>query len=159
MPAYIYRQTETNPNLYTVGHYDPEGNWEPESDHSKSEDAAARVRYLNGGTTESQADSHEAAPGLDHTASARGYTYKSRVLFNAALDAPRSEQPGTLTQSAHALHMATAHAAVAQAQALERIATALEKLLVTPKLLANTDADDDDAGSWGEYKHFRDRNR
>jgi hypothetical protein len=35
--------------LYTVGHYDPSGKWIAESDHSDGEEAAKRVRYLNGG--------------------------------------------------------------------------------------------------------------
>ena len=51
---WLYRQTETPaespPNgLFTVGFYDPEGKWEPESDHHDAEAAAERVRYLNGG--------------------------------------------------------------------------------------------------------------
>lgn len=37
-------------NLWTVGFYDPEGKWNPESDHSQKEYAAARVHYLNGGS-------------------------------------------------------------------------------------------------------------
>lgn len=44
---YVYKETE--PGLWTVGFYDPKGKWEPESDHDTSEDAAKRVRYLNGG--------------------------------------------------------------------------------------------------------------
>ena len=34
---------------YTVGFYDPNGEWIPESDHADSEAAAKRVHYLNGG--------------------------------------------------------------------------------------------------------------
>lgn len=37
-------------DLYTVGFYKPDGEWEPESDHSTTEEAAKRVHYLNGGT-------------------------------------------------------------------------------------------------------------
>ncbi len=37
-------------SLYTVGFYDPEGEWQPESDHDNKEDAAKRVHYLNGGS-------------------------------------------------------------------------------------------------------------
>jgi hypothetical protein len=39
-------------DLYTVGHYDPNGSWIPESDHNTTEEAAARVHYLNGGKGE-----------------------------------------------------------------------------------------------------------
>ena len=45
---YVYIKSE--PGLWTVGHYDPSGKWEPESDHDNTEAAAARCHYLNGGT-------------------------------------------------------------------------------------------------------------
>ncbi len=51
---YVYEQTEfagrdgaTN-HLWTVGYYDPTGQWHSESDHSDPEEAAARVAWLNG---------------------------------------------------------------------------------------------------------------
>jgi hypothetical protein len=51
MSNYVYKETEHNSwgSLYTVGYYDPQGNWHPESDHDSKADAAARVHYLNGG--------------------------------------------------------------------------------------------------------------
>lgn len=45
---YVYKQTETSPDLFTVGFYTPEGTWEPDSDHGEREKAANRVAYLNG---------------------------------------------------------------------------------------------------------------
>ena len=48
---YVYIQSE--PGLWTVGFYSPEGEWMPESDHSSPQQAAERVRYLNGGKPES----------------------------------------------------------------------------------------------------------
>jgi len=51
--SYVYKMTE--PGLYTVGFYDPNGKWIPESDHSQKDGktgrelAADRVHYLNGG--------------------------------------------------------------------------------------------------------------
>lgn len=45
---YIYIETE--PGLWTVGHYDPTGKFIPESDWPAMDDAANRVHYLNGGT-------------------------------------------------------------------------------------------------------------
>ncbi len=45
---YVYINTE--PSLWTVGFYDPNGRFEPESDHSSTKEAAERVHYLNGGT-------------------------------------------------------------------------------------------------------------
>ena len=47
MSNYVYKRTE--PGLYTVGYYAPDGTWEPESDHSDREEAAKRVHWLNGG--------------------------------------------------------------------------------------------------------------
>jgi hypothetical protein len=43
---YVYINSE--PQLWTVGFYDPSGKWQPESDHDTSEAAAERVHYLNG---------------------------------------------------------------------------------------------------------------
>ena len=43
---YVYRQTE--PGLYTVGYYDPQGKWNSESDHESRNEAIVRVNYLNG---------------------------------------------------------------------------------------------------------------
>jgi hypothetical protein len=45
--TWVYLQSE--PGLWTVGFYRPDGRWEPESDHSTREAAAERVHYLNGG--------------------------------------------------------------------------------------------------------------
>lgn len=47
MADWVYKRTE--PQLWTVGFYTPDGKWEPESDHSSDAEAAARVHYLNGG--------------------------------------------------------------------------------------------------------------
>lgn len=44
---WIYIQSE--PSLFTVGFYKPNGEWESESDHVTREQAANRVHYLNGG--------------------------------------------------------------------------------------------------------------
>lgn len=43
---YVYIKSE--PGLWTVGFYDPAGEWQPESDHTSSEKAAERVAWLNG---------------------------------------------------------------------------------------------------------------
>ncbi len=39
---------------FTVGFYDPDGKWHPDSDHDTSDEAAKRVAYLNGGTTQGE---------------------------------------------------------------------------------------------------------
>lgn len=46
---WVYISSE--PDLYTVGFHHPDGKWEPESDHASSEEAAQRVRWLNGGSS------------------------------------------------------------------------------------------------------------
>lgn len=45
--SYVYIKSE--PGLWTVGFYSPDGEWHPESDHTSTEEAAKRVYYLNGG--------------------------------------------------------------------------------------------------------------
>lgn len=47
--AWVYRWLPAS-GVYTVGFYDPDGEWHPESDHTLAHEAAARVHYLNGGT-------------------------------------------------------------------------------------------------------------
>ena len=46
--SWVYLKSKGE-ELWTVGFYKPDGKWEPESDHGTSEEAAARVHYLNGG--------------------------------------------------------------------------------------------------------------
>lgn len=54
--CWVYIQTErwtdedgTPHSLFTVGFYDPNGRFQPDSDHSRREDAARRCNFLNGG--------------------------------------------------------------------------------------------------------------
>jgi hypothetical protein len=44
--SYVYIRSE--PCLWTVGFYAPDGKWHPDSDHDDSEAAARRVAWLNG---------------------------------------------------------------------------------------------------------------
>lgn len=43
---FVYIKSESN--LWTVGHYAPDGKWVPESDHADKDEAAERVAWLNG---------------------------------------------------------------------------------------------------------------
>lgn len=52
--SYVYIQSE--PTLWTVGHYDPAGKWHPVSDHDSPGEAGERVCILNGGTSVVDAD-------------------------------------------------------------------------------------------------------
>lgn len=45
--AWVMKRTE--PGLWTVGYYAPDGEWEPEFDYGSKDEAAGRVHYLNGG--------------------------------------------------------------------------------------------------------------
>jgi hypothetical protein len=48
--AYVYIQSEFGEYpLWTVGFYNPSGEWDSESDHGSKDEAAKRVHYLNGG--------------------------------------------------------------------------------------------------------------
>ena len=44
---WVYVKSE--PNLWTVGFYSPDGGWHADSDHDTKEKAGERVHYLNGG--------------------------------------------------------------------------------------------------------------
>jgi hypothetical protein len=44
--TWVYIQTEAR--LWTVGFYDPTGEWHTDSDHDNREEAAKRVAWLNG---------------------------------------------------------------------------------------------------------------
>lgn len=48
--CWVYITSE--PGLLTVGFYDPNGKWHPDSDATTREEAAKRVHYLNGGNDE-----------------------------------------------------------------------------------------------------------
>lgn len=49
---YVYLMNRNEPSgssaKYTVGFYKPDGEWEAESDHATTDQAAARVAWLNG---------------------------------------------------------------------------------------------------------------
>jgi hypothetical protein len=47
---WVYVQSE--PTLWTVGFYAPDGTWHAESDHGSRDEAAARCAYLNGNLDE-----------------------------------------------------------------------------------------------------------
>jgi hypothetical protein len=64
MMSYVYIESErwTDSNgtrriTFTVGHYKPDGKFEPDSDHGYRENAAVRVHYLNGGMDDETASS------------------------------------------------------------------------------------------------------
>lgn len=50
--TWVYIRSE--PGLYTVGFYSPDGKWHGDSDHESVDEAAKRVHYLNGGSNAPQ---------------------------------------------------------------------------------------------------------
>ena len=66
--TWIYQRSE--PTLWTVGYYKPDGKWEPESDHGTPGEAGDRVHYLNGGCdrtcTPAAVTASENRLGADH---------------------------------------------------------------------------------------------
>lgn len=50
--SYVYLRDKNEPGLWTVGFYDPAGEWHAETDYNSPEGAAARVHWLNGGVAE-----------------------------------------------------------------------------------------------------------
>lgn len=44
--TWVYKRTE--PGLWTVGYYAPDGKWHPDSDHDVREQAAEQCAWLNG---------------------------------------------------------------------------------------------------------------
>jgi len=71
---YVYINSE--PGLYTVGFYDPNGKWIAESDHTSSESAAQRVHWLNGGRT--TLDAEKPASGVVYQTAEERAAKKSR---------------------------------------------------------------------------------
>ena len=45
----IWVYMQSGPGLFTVGFYDPRGNWYTDQDFTSREDARRRVHFLNGG--------------------------------------------------------------------------------------------------------------
>ena len=45
----MYTYIQAEPGMWSVGFYDPDGTWQPESDHQSTDKAAERVAWLNGG--------------------------------------------------------------------------------------------------------------
>ena len=56
---YVYIRSE--PNLYTVGFYAPDGQWHPDSDYDDRNGAADRVAWLNGQRDDKAPDAPEAS--------------------------------------------------------------------------------------------------
>ena len=87
MSVYVYKSFEAG--LWTVGYHDPQGQWEPDSDHRSEEAASARTHYINGGTTP---HSDEVLQALDALTQVIGLTplAGNREVVQKAVDAARA---------------------------------------------------------------------
>lgn len=54
--VWVYKRTQAQPALYTVGYYDPDWDWKAESDHLNADLAANRVSFLNGNSAAGEAE-------------------------------------------------------------------------------------------------------
>lgn len=61
MGNWVYVRSE--PSLFTVGFHDPDGRWHPDGDWGTSDEAARRVRHLNGGP-DVEVDGQREASGI-----------------------------------------------------------------------------------------------
>ena len=68
---YVYVKSE--PGLWTVGFYDPSGQWHPDSDYDNREQASERVRYLNGGNNENSSIADTIARNAEASIYTRGH--------------------------------------------------------------------------------------
>ena len=83
--SYVYIRSE--PQLWTVGFYRPDGRWEPDSDHASQTTAADRVHYLNGGTS----PAWEQVPDTD-AIDLIGEGVHTGLRKGRALDSPASDR-------------------------------------------------------------------
>jgi len=73
---WIYKKINFNVDLWTVGHYAPiNDEFIPENEYSNSEEAAMRVRYLNGGVLDTDKNDEPVKLKCEKC-DGRGYTIK-----------------------------------------------------------------------------------
>ena len=73
---YVYKQTE--PGLWTVGHYEDD-TWLPESDHGSKDEAADRVHWLNGGEKADDRSERNLDQWIDELGQEYGFGYLMRL--------------------------------------------------------------------------------
>ena len=69
---YVYIMSE--PGLWTVGFYAPDGTWNTDSDWNARDDARARVHHLNGGGAETRELTWEEAHAAVKNSGVHGLT-------------------------------------------------------------------------------------
>lgn len=76
----IWTYIQSEPGLWTVGHYAPDGRFVPESDHDSIAGAAERIHYLNGGAHQILTDIRDVLSAL--TEALEELTKASEALVN-----------------------------------------------------------------------------
>ena len=94
---YVYIKSE--PSLWTVGFYLPDGGWHADSDWSTPKEAAAQVHYLNGGNNETTSRLGQTAPLL---ADAPRTLLSALAAYDAALAQFTTPAPERKLQSQEA---------------------------------------------------------
>lgn len=113
--SYVYKRSE--PGLYTVGFYDPDGKWEPESDHDNAIEAAKRVAWLNGESSDDRLRIVAVAVRIDDLLLSMPAPRRHHAIVHAmtglGLPQPRADAQGFLLSDGSyawrrpALHVAT----------------------------------------------------
>lgn len=87
--TWVYVRSE--PGLWTVGFHSPDGQWHPDSDYDRREDAATRAHWLNGGEgtdVRGRRDQASAHLSVERVAELAGFT-DPRVVREVIEDAAR----------------------------------------------------------------------
>jgi hypothetical protein len=90
--GYVYIQSE--PQLWTVGFYRPDGRWLPESDHDSKDEAAQRVIALNGGCPDGELVEQLLANAGEEWGASEGAACTIAVGYIRHLEAAALNQPG-----------------------------------------------------------------
>jgi hypothetical protein len=145
--SYVY--TNSEPGLWTVGYYAPNGEWIAESDHDSPGKAAARVNFLNGSAPDYDGSGSPKAPRIKQ--------YKIIALSNRSIKLDEIElnehaRDGWVVISVHIYDNGNAQvilerdAAVAGRTPMETEPYASSALDREQWLDANLKADEDQAG-------------
>lgn len=131
---WVYRQTE--PRLWTVGFYAPDGSWHTDSDHDVREDAARRSSFLNGGGVASAPHVHDlrASNGLVRCVEC-GYV-PSDAELNESVSVPREIAEDAAAYLQTLMDIASEELDEEHGANIDRVKLALDRALRTEEVQA-----------------------